>query len=416
MNSAAPSLRASVRAGGLAARGLRPLDVDALYAVGLAAGGALGGLHGPLIVGHDGRTHAADLAAALVKGGLATGRDVVDLGAIPADGLRFCAGAYASWAIYVGSSSRYAVDLGVQFWGPDGTALDQAQVEVIAEVADRAKAAPDPTTGAPNGASGRHTPRDLADEYATFLTLLCDGPSRRPRKVAVEAVGPAVERVLHALTDGGAATPAWPVHFVTTGRTSVETPDSYTELGQLRELIAREGADLAVAFDGDGDQIVLLDERGSIVSPAAVVALLALPPERLQVTDSGDYRWPEAWGNSGLAAVLQLLVCLDAADRPLSDTVTAYRLKETPVPELSSETDTATESPSAAVSGVDHGLQPWMRGLLRCPACLGGLRDVVGEQGPELGCESVDCARSYPMVEGIPVLLVDQARVRPQAS
>ena len=68
MNSAAPSLRASVRAGGLAARGLRPLDVDALYTVGLAAGRLLGGLDRPVIVGHDGRTNAADLAAAVVDG------------------------------------------------------------------------------------------------------------------------------------------------------------------------------------------------------------------------------------------------------------------------------------------------------------------------------------------------------------
>lgn len=424
MNSAAPSLRASVRAGGLVARGLRPLDVEALYAVGLAAGRALGGLDRPLIVGYDGRTHATDLAAALVQGVLAAGRDVVDLGAVTADGLRFGAGAYGSSAIYLGSSSRYAVDLGVQFWGPDGTALDQAEVEVIAETADdsvvRAKAvrakATDPSTGGPTGVSGRHTSRDLAGEFAAFLTLLCGGPSRSVRKVAVDAVGPAVERVLHALTDSGGAAPVWPVQFVTTGPTADETADSYTELGLLREFIAREGADLAVAFDGDGDQIVLLDERGSLVSPAAVVALLALPPGRLQVTDGGDYRWPEAWGISGLAAMLQLLVCLDSSDRPLSDTVTAYPLKETPVPDLSPETDAATTAPSAAASSVDHGLQPWMRGLLRCPACLGGLQDVVGGQGPELACQNVDCARNYPIVEGIPVLLVDQARVRPQAS
>ncbi len=54
--------------------------------------------------------------------------------------------------------------------------------------------------------------------------------------------------------------------------------------------------------------------------------------------------------------------------------------------------------------------QPWLRDILRCPACLGSLRDDDGPGGPELVCESARCGLAYPVHDGIPGLLVDLAR------
>lgn len=58
-------------------------------------------------------------------------------------------------------------------------------------------------------------------------------------------------------------------------------------------------------------------------------------------------------------------------------------------------------------------VQPWLRPLLRCPACGGELADRGGEQVTGLGCLNPECALVYPIRDGIPVLLVSEAESLP---
>jgi uncharacterized protein YbaR (Trm112 family) len=56
-------------------------------------------------------------------------------------------------------------------------------------------------------------------------------------------------------------------------------------------------------------------------------------------------------------------------------------------------------------------IEPWLREILRCPACHAALNDGAGPEGQaELQCSG--CALAYRVDEGIPVLLVDEARTR----
>ena len=55
-------------------------------------------------------------------------------------------------------------------------------------------------------------------------------------------------------------------------------------------------------------------------------------------------------------------------------------------------------------------IEPWLREILRCPACRSELRDATGENGPELVCTSDSCGLAYRIDDGVPVLLVDEAR------
>ncbi|MCL3862683.1 Trm112 family protein [Actinotalea sp. K2] len=55
-------------------------------------------------------------------------------------------------------------------------------------------------------------------------------------------------------------------------------------------------------------------------------------------------------------------------------------------------------------------IEPWVREILRCPACGGELLDGTRPDGmPELTCTGETCALAYPVRDGIPVLLVDEA-------
>lgn len=56
-------------------------------------------------------------------------------------------------------------------------------------------------------------------------------------------------------------------------------------------------------------------------------------------------------------------------------------------------------------------LEPWLREILRCPACRSELADGAGpDGGPELVCTAAGCALAYRVDDGVPVLLVDEAR------
>lgn len=55
-------------------------------------------------------------------------------------------------------------------------------------------------------------------------------------------------------------------------------------------------------------------------------------------------------------------------------------------------------------------IEAWLREILRCPACRSELADAHGEGGPELACTNGECGLVYRIDDGVPVLLVDEAR------
>jgi uncharacterized protein YbaR (Trm112 family) len=56
-------------------------------------------------------------------------------------------------------------------------------------------------------------------------------------------------------------------------------------------------------------------------------------------------------------------------------------------------------------------IESWLREILRCPSCRSALRDVTGPGGgSELACTG--CSLVYRIDDGIPVLLVEEARDR----
>ena len=56
-------------------------------------------------------------------------------------------------------------------------------------------------------------------------------------------------------------------------------------------------------------------------------------------------------------------------------------------------------------------IEPWLREILRCPNCRSTLAEGQGpDAAPELQCTG--CSLAYRIDDGIPVLLVDEARTR----
>jgi uncharacterized protein YbaR (Trm112 family) len=64
------------------------------------------------------------------------------------------------------------------------------------------------------------------------------------------------------------------------------------------------------------------------------------------------------------------------------------------------------------VNQSQQTIEPWLRGIIRCPQCKGEVVDSVDPTGgadvTELRCDT--CHLAYPVEGGVPVLLVDLAR------
>ena len=74
----------------------------------------------------------------------------------------------------------------------------------------------------------------------------------------------------------------------------------------------------------------------------------------------------------------------------------------------------APQTPQAT-SGASTQIEPWLREILRCPSCRAELRDASGPSGAELVCTNPDCGLAYRVDDGIPVMLIDEARPTSQA-
>ena len=66
-----------------------------------------------------------------------------------------------------------------------------------------------------------------------------------------------------------------------------------------------------------------------------------------------------------------------------------------------------TTGPQQPPGPIAASLGPTLLAILACPQCHGALR--VDEEAAELACQG-ECGLAYPVRDGIPVLLVDEAR------
>lgn len=221
----------------------------------------------PVILGRDARLSGPDLMAALSKGLISCGRNVVDIGMVPTPLAYFGVhhiGA-AGCIVVTGSHNPPEYNGFKMMRGPDS--LHGEDIRRIQQHIQRQM----PVATIP----GQLKKLGMFEDYKRFV--LQDICLSRPLKVAIDggngAAGPLASSIyrklgcevieLYCEPDGH-----FPNHH--------PDPTIVANLRAVRDAVREHKADLGIAFDGDGDRIGIVDEKGSIIWGDMLLLLLSL--------------------------------------------------------------------------------------------------------------------------------------------
>ena len=246
-------------------RGVYPDEIDerAAEAIGRAVGTELD--RAGCVLAGDVRLSTPPLKSAVQRGLLGAGADVVDLGIVPTP--------VAYWArrrmgirgaVIVTASHNPPEHNGVKFMlGPLAvTPEDIERVRVRAEQGDF------------HSGRGRLSSRDVRDEYLAWLAERFEGTGAGMKALVDAGSGTASLWAPPAFRAAGYQVEE--LFCEPDGRFPNRSPNPSAEaLGAASARVRAVGADFAACFDGDGDRVAFLDERGRAVSAEDALILLA---------------------------------------------------------------------------------------------------------------------------------------------
>jgi phosphomannomutase len=222
------------------------------------------------------RPSSTNLADAFSDGATSQGMDVIRIGLASTDMLYFAAGKLNMPGAMFTASHNPAAYNGVKLCKSGAVPIgqDSGLRRIKQLILDGLPIANRPV--------GIESNRDLLDEYVDFLLSLFPEitdpkASLRKLKVVIDAgngmaghTAPAVMAQLNV--------EVIPMYFELDGNfpNHEANPIDAKNLVDLQKRVIKEKADIGLAFDGDADRCFLIDEKGELVNPSALTALIAV--------------------------------------------------------------------------------------------------------------------------------------------
>ena len=252
-------------------RGVANLDLTPELALrlGRAAGRVLGGPGHSVVIGRDTRRSGRMLESALAAGLCSVGMEVRLVGHIPTPGLAYLAKAHDFIAgAVISASHNPAPDNGIKFFDNRAQKLPDATEDRIEALMTGEDTLPRPTEG---GIGLVGDARGLVKDYEDFLVSMA--PRLEGMRIVLDCANGSTYRVAPAVfAHAGAEVLAF---FDTPDGLNINAGSGATAPEALQRLVVENKADAGFAFDGDGDRVIVVDERGRAHNGDFVLALAA---------------------------------------------------------------------------------------------------------------------------------------------
>lgn len=251
-----------------------PITPDFVLKLGWAAGKVLSRYSkcrsNQIIIGKDTRISGYMLESALESGLAAAGLSAALTGPMPTPAIAYLTRAFRAEAgIVISASHNPFYDNGIKFFSVKGTKLDSAVEHSIEIELNKCLTCVDPKE---LGKASRIV--DAAGRYIEF----CKGTfpthlSLRKLKIVVDCangatyhIAPNVFRELGANVDTIACRP---------NGVNINKECGATNIRQLRTQVLAKKADLGIAYDGDGDRVIMVDHFGNRVDGDQMLYIIA---------------------------------------------------------------------------------------------------------------------------------------------
>lgn len=253
--------------------GQAPITPDFMLKLGWAAGRVFAdtnGSRGKILIGKDTRISGYMFEAALEAGVAAAGIDIGLLGPMPTPAIAYLTRTLRARAgIVISASHNSFEDNGIKFFSADGTKLpDEIEYAIEAELEK------DVSVVRPELIGKASRVNDAAGRYIEFCKSTV-GQSLRLNgmKIVVDcAHGSTYHIAPSVFTELGATVIA---QGVAPNGLNINQEAGSTSPKVLADRVVAEGADLGVAFDGDGDRLVMVDSLGNVLDGDEVLYIIA---------------------------------------------------------------------------------------------------------------------------------------------
>ncbi len=251
--------------------GVEPITADFFLKLGWAVGSVLSEQgKASVVIGKDTRISGYLFESALEAGFLSAGVDVGLLGPMPTPAIAYLTQTYnASAGVVVSASHNQFQDNGVKFFSAKGLKMsetDQANIEkklsepMISLSAEKI------------GKAYRH--EQSFGRYIEFCKATFDrSVNLNQLSLVIDCANGATYHIAeNVFSELGAS-----VHVIN------NTPDGFninqqcgaTDTQHLQQVVLETGADLGIAFDGDGDRLMMVDDKGVLIDGDQLVCIIA---------------------------------------------------------------------------------------------------------------------------------------------
>lgn len=222
-----------------------------------------------ILVGKDTRISGDLLEYALISGILSTGCDVIRVGVIPTPAIaKLVKVLEADAGVMISASHNPVAFNGIKFFNALGLKLsDEIEDEIETCIQENKE------IGLPIGFNLGHVKEyvDAETEYIDYITNTLEGMTFEGIKVAMDCANGAAS-VVAPKTLNALNAKVYSIHHEPDGININENCGS-THMNDLKKFVTVVGADIGLAFDGDADRLLAIDENGDFVDGDKIMAI-----------------------------------------------------------------------------------------------------------------------------------------------